>query len=851
MTRRKTNHYREKGQALFLTVLMVLSVVAMSAAFVGTAVAVEEDDIAFGPTQVNSTTIEVTFDSDVSHVDEDNFTVWDWEGEEITVNDAQVDATNDRRVTIDLNDELVGGEAYLELLPAGENVSIQTTSTTADLAADDEIGAHAGEQVAIVGVLGDVVDITDPDGDTIQRGMGDNSTVRALDTSGWSAGDVFHVESTLGTGEVNITLTRLDYDVELDEDEFGEDENITGTVESNLVGTEFVVGLMDEDGERIAHDVADTGSEGDYDFDLGTADEGNYTVQVNDLPTWISAESDEFSVVEVVVDEFQITAINDAEQERGDIVQIDLDVENVEEYDDETFTILMEDTTEDYLVNLTISDIDLADDEDTLTVNWNTYLAGKHADEDNDSIFWSENATVTMEDETPIAEDFRLETDLYFAQLFEDPDDPRIGTANIQIVDRFTGEPEVSIAPFESFDPDEATIDEILDNSSDFNDVAMNDSLVFTWEVSGVFGYFMDEANRSADPSDRQFGENVSFSADFEDAPQRYQPTDETHFNETSPGVAVLFDEDENLIVVTVNTSAQPGDIDVNQDWTATFTVDSDIADDEEVTEFETLERTFEFQTHVDGVDTIHVVPEENATIYGSTTIAPGSEIEGELDFRPIAFESLGPVEVEVVDGERVWVFTEDFSDYADNLDEEFEITATGPDAGDEETIDGVWNMTHELDRVSETAQLEAQIADLEAQIADLEGQLGDKDAEIAELEDEISALEGQVASLTADLGDAVDERDDAIAERDAAQEDLADAEDRIADLEADLEQAEGERDDAQSELDEWRSAAGEHDVDSPDELRERLDDAQPGFGAIAALLAILAGGALVARRRL
>ena len=889
MTRKNEPSYRKKGLSVFLTVIMVLSVVAMTAAFGGVAAAashsVDEDGIIGGPTQIDNETVEVVFNESVDHLGTENFSVYNWEEENLTIGDAATDRS-DNRMIISLEDELIGGNAYLEV--NGENVSIDTTSTTVEADGPNlDTGTDrpfAGEQLALNSTeLNDVLTITHPGGER-ERGTAENSSVRVLDTSEWEPGDELSIHFEEAGEEVNVTLRSLGLEAEVTEDFFDHDEDVTVDVSADRVNKPLAASLYDEDAEEIvAWETGNTGADAETTLNFGSQDEGNYSVTVHEERTWISDTTDQFEVGEEPEPvDFEILGFDadSYEEERGDILTFGIEIDNPEEMGaaDEFVVEIEED---DYWANLTITDVDLDEDDDVLEINWNTYLAGgSDAGEgtvDDDEVFWSENATVEIHNETAIAHDdeFRLETDLYFAQVWHDREDPRIDSANIHIQDRHTGDVVTSIAPYDSVDADEDTIEHILANSSEFNDVAMEDLLIFDWEVSGIFGYFNDTPKDVA-ATDFNFSDEVSFEANFEDAPQRYQPTDADTFNETSDAVGVLFDEDANQILVVVNTSGVD-ELNVNQEWTANFTVDSDIADDDVGVDFETLERDFDFNTKAD--PPMHVVPEENSTIYGTTTVAPGTEIEGELDFRPIDRLDLGPVYVEYYDGERVWVFEEDFSDFEDYIDETFDLTAEGPHADDEAEIEGVWNMTHEQDRVTVEEERDA----LRSLVDEIKELLGvDDDDEILDaieaLQDDVETLQNDVDELESQVSDLEDE---VAAWQDASE---ADSPDELEDLLDELREAAQDYmtlyNEAQDEIEDWQAVSG---VDTPDELQELLDglndeiddlnsqiddleqqiqdlqedddddddDDQPAFGPVAALLAILAGGALVARRRL
>ncbi len=905
MTRKKSSPYREKGRALFLTVIMVLSVVAMTASLAGPVAAtnhpVDGDYVTFGPTQTAADELQVTFNESVPQLDDENVTVWTWDGDEIEVNPGDVELfANDYAANITLDEDLVGHEAYLEI--DGDNVSIESSSTQQEIDSGnvlDVIEPFAGEHVAILTSTGDTITIDHPDGER-DRGVGANSTVRVIDTGEWEAGDTINVTSDARDGEVSIELRSLEYDVEMDEDEFDDDEDITGEVESDRVERDIILRLLEDgDEDEIADEkTATTDTEGEYEFSFDPADEGNYTVQVIDEVTWIDGESDEFSVAEVPDPEGEAWFDDVENVAEGDVMEIPLEFEDSEDLDN--VSVLIDE--DDYEANITLEFDGFEDDE--VTLFWDTYRAGNATGErtgfgvNGSPVFATDdgaNVTPVLNDETNISSDFRLNPAGYTFSLYEDGNfDTRVDSASAAVEERSTGSADTGTAPIEPAPNGTSTIadaddffDKIVENTTGTDTIAEEDWLVIAQEVSGL-GADFDQLERAdglnATLSDDNlngwgegtFSDEAGLEVLFEalDEPAYADPED---FNESEGYWSYNASSGYLLLAVQADEDDELEEDDVIE-WEYSFTVTEDNAYIDDEDDEEEASAQYEVTWRSVWLDVVEepyqVTPDENATFAGDSTIAPGSEIELEIDMPGVFLD----VEDVNISEDRTWEHVGNYSDR--EVGDEIEITVNWYD--DSETYDGIFSDTAEAD----TATGEQQMRNLLDQIKELLDVEEDDEivpaleealeAEDPELQEELEELQAELAMLQGELAQAEERAEGAEAQIEFLEEEIQTLEEQNEQLEQDNEELQAFYDEANAildafdiaDLDELTAALEEleelrvfeenvqnimdaHDIDDLEELNERLAEAQPGFGVIFGLLAILAGGAMVARRRL
>ncbi|QSX01117.1 surface glycoprotein [Haloterrigena alkaliphila] len=758
---------REKGRAVFLAALMVLSVVAMSAAFVGSAAAAT-DDVTFADQATTGSSVDV----EITDVDQADRLIIENASEEIgnvSVDDLETGEIN----TIELDDEITADtldtgaddyDAYLadatgaavgadstadswdnatlslvddasavdqgpvsyvvdestddymleivyengdfsnlnadqveitnrngdsvnfdtlsgdangvvtlspaEKLASGSTIEIlgvehdiETTSTTLESGTDDS--AYVGETIAIVGTTNEEIDIETEDR-TVTRALGENSLVRTLDTSGLSDGSSVNVTFS-DDSEGTLELDDLGVTVETDRSQYAQGNPIEATVEADDINRDVEVRILDSEGEEVdgAVDSGSLDSDGIYNAQLTAPKPGDYTVEVEDVDSGITVESDSFSVTE----EEQVANFdaNQYEQEIGDVVEFTVELEDT----DSAYVNLSEvDNNYDATLNLTDTD-----DDGEVTVTFNTYYAGQ----DSDKAFTSEDDEVEVASETSFDSGVRLLDADYELEAFVTEDRERATDASFLVLsERNTGDVTTAVAPADLAHDDD--LETILEASSESDTVANSDLLVAEVEASGVYGYLLNDDGELADGT----GLELNLTNTHE---PRYNDAEQILLSDIEGDSATVHEDAANdtFYVVVDVAAVTDGDttIDADETWNVEFAVteDNDYVDEDERTDatFSVEERSVEITGDFDEDERLQVGNGEESEITADSNVAPGTEVRYNVR---LPTEVIG-FNTEVTDDGSI-VGTFDLSNY-DAGDEirSISVTELGDDASD------------------------------------------------------------------------------------------------------------------------------------------------------------------------
>lgn len=399
-----------KIRSLILTALMVFSVFAGTVALSGSAAAAGNTS---GSADVNKAThyvdsagnavLEVSFDENLDPVtgdDEDIYIQTD-DGNNISIISdgsttsnvssvrqngqygrivvslgAAPDNVQNRVDNITVNDIEDAGDGETTSGTFDVRYAATTLNTADDPNANDEsddvaVSAYRGANVSLVNAQNannESFDITGADNDVDRtRGTGINSETYAFDTDDLDLGDYYVVDST--GQNVTLEIEDLGLDVSADEDSFDDNENVTVTAEAEDIDRDVEVDLLDSNGDSVATETGTIDSDGEVEIDFGTQDaDENYTAEVTDLDTGVTAESDGFDVVEVGDEEAGFNNSN-LQEARGDVANITVELDNTD-----TATVQVGDSDDDnYYVSAVVED----DDDDGIAyVNFNSFNAG-------------------------------------------------------------------------------------------------------------------------------------------------------------------------------------------------------------------------------------------------------------------------------------------------------------------------------------------------------------------------------------------------------------------------------------------------------------------------------------------
>ncbi|MFA9426504.1 BGTF surface domain-containing protein [Natronorubrum sp. A-ect3] len=764
--------YREKGRALFLAALMVMSVVAMSAAFAGGAAAATQDK--------NDIDGQLYFAGETFEVDgfDDNEQVQLRSGDNDSSSFEENLRANDTGVvTVDTED--LDGEYILRSSDGTNYGPFEVTVQNVEFEFEnDEIAS------------------------------GDETTLNFVDDNRGA--------------DVSVLI---DADDDLDEEE----------LEGIFAGASAYDG--DDDVDQVQ--VDDVAEDDEIDADFEDIDAGNYTFTVNVYDTTASDEAQ----IEVG-DEVDADAQFDQstyEQNVGDVAEFTVEHDST---DDVYVNVTDED--EFYTATLYIDDIE---DEDNVTVEFNSYKAGH-----GDDAFDVDEGDLTVVDQTNIDSEFNLVAGDYELEAYvEDPQDgaDEVDAAVLLLNDRSTGDMNTWVAPGD-LDLDDVDLDAIEESATERDYVAEGDHLITQVEASGIYGYAFDDGNWDD-------GEGLEFN--FNDTEQpRYGDADSFTLGELDDeDYTIVVDEDANTFFVVVDIDeVDVDDVGLNGDetWDAEFVVNEDNPyvdeDDEEVADaqFDVEERDLELVGEYDDDDRFLVENSANAELTAETNVAPGTEgdfrlratseiytDDAEVDADGMisstfdlssheAGDELRTVRASVADtdpAETEGVFIdaeEEPEEDAEGLEWDVDVDPAEPVEGDDVDVTvSAENVGEEMENASYEFYFAGDLL-LDGDV-ELEGEESEswtdtvEDAEAGDYEWELK-VDGDV-----ELEDTL-----TVAEEDEPTDDDADADAGDADADADA------------------------DADDDGEADDGEDDGTPGFGVAVAVVALLAAAMLALRRQ-
>jgi len=466
--------------------------------------------------------------------------------------------------------------------------------------------------------VGQVVDFTGADGAegyTLVDNDGDfvreyNSNSFEIDTEELETGS-YELRAQGADDTVEFTVAEQDLDAEFEDNELVLDSNRGSyTVEvtsSDADVTEVFSGATETD-DGVEFDVPGDGAieanesaleSGEYDFDVQVTD-----TNANDTATLgvgVTPDADA---------EFEQSVY---EGTRGDVVEIAIDFTG--DADDATVTLGSEDVN--YQVDLLVED---TDDDGNATIVFNTYntLEGQST-----AFSADEGADVTVQGDEQKLSSILSADAAYDLSASVDDDETDVATLAINegSIDSF----EIGTAPAAAFG-DAETVSDVENVSTTTDTIAAGDVVTHRLEATGIFGAvtaagdlptFLSQTDAEIVISEVDAGPNADAdSISLEDAPS-------SAYNVVTDG--------EGVVYVNVDSSALGDDFETGQELIVdlTLTEDTNLVEEETTLNdtFTLVDRTASFDTEeVDDTDTIVVRAEENATITGETSVAPGTE---------------------------------------------------------------------------------------------------------------------------------------------------------------------------------------------------------------------------------
>ncbi|NLV07485.1 BGTF surface domain-containing protein [Haloarcula rubripromontorii] len=654
----------EKLRSVLLSALLLMSVVAGTVAVSGTAAAASnvsvEQAVEYSDASGASTVelalsrsvtngldgtgeLEVYLDGDdVSGTLVDSIEA-DGTGGRVAI-DLTEDVTPDRNLTVTLTD--FGSDAV-----TATDIDVTSQTITPASSSDSDVNVYHGEVIAIEDID------ADPDSDLLVEADGgsvvldgsyaDNSQVYVLDTDDLDAGQRYDI--TAGSDTAGFRLSDLDLTIEADTNITDED-SVTADVTSVRGGTAATATLSASDGDEVATavEILDGTESVEFDFGSQSADDGPYTVSVTDNQTGVTVTSDDISVSEAQEGEvrFENSVVSD---ERGDVVSVTYRFENT----DDGYVVIGDESEENYAVSGQITD---DDGDGEVTVLFNSYLAGV-PNSGNASISASDVLSVSGDDEiSGVSESGSFARDDLTAEALEAAsyemnatagtsrsDDPDT-TGTLRLETRSTERVQSWVAPKDAdlTDEDIGIHDRVGANLTQSSEVADGDIVVHRITATGIEGAldYRSDVEGAGDTTAaflQATGDGDAFNI-WVNRTNVGANADEDPLRLNDSNVVVVDDPDNDTYFVAVelaNANYQSGTpIRGDDDEVTTTFVVSDATgltdeDDSGTANYTITERDAGLDA-TDGLVTVEAAA--NQSVSGTTTIAPGSEVEVSLD---------------------------------------------------------------------------------------------------------------------------------------------------------------------------------------------------------------------------
>ncbi len=529
-----------------------------------------------------------------------------------------------------------------------------------------------------------------------EKKTGTNSSVRIVDTGDLSLDTTYSYHQISGgsSSNVSFTLASLDLTASASSTSVTTGNSVDINVDSSKVDRDIVIQLVDSDG-TVVNETADTldgNGEASATFTRNAA--GDFTGKVIDAQSGVEDETNTITYSDPAEGTVSFEN-NNVEEHRGDIASITVNIENV---DSASLVLGLEDES-GYNANLTVTD---GDDDDQVTVMFNTYEAGNRsgagtptawADGDDDS--------VTVDSES---EDLGgvLGTGSYVMLLatgdnnWDTAIDSRDVSGALTISPRsldpgltsYTG-PTGVLGDLDSASSVATAIDDgTLVEGSDITQTEYGnqnfDALVYRFEASGVAGALYDGGISTTEFVDVLSAEQQN--------PTQNKAAKVLNLSDTEAGVTVHADLDADTYYVVVTPSDvslerssdnQGLSISTGETYDVDFAIDDDIGSSTTSTtaSFRAGSTSLDFEG-----DTYGVVPDANATISGTTNVAPGTTYN--IRIRALSAQSTFNLDQDVeVGADGTFSAEFDLADEPEGL--EFDIEVRGPNGDTFVTADG------------------------------------------------------------------------------------------------------------------------------------------------------------------
>jgi len=646
--------HRDKIRGLFLAALMVFSVFAGTVAFTGAAAAQSVPDVAQDPVEFASDTtgqnhVEVVFEGDASGL---SFQVENRSGGSVSTSvNSGVSDLSDGQVVLNIGQDL-SGDATL-VVNGNEEYDITTTSTTIENGGDTSTQVFNGETIAVLNLTQDDSGWELSEGGDFgtirERTTGTDSVVSTVDTGSIDAvttGETYFVVFDDDTN-VSVGVRNLGLSVEPDDTNVSYTEDnatVEATAESNVAPREDVEFRLKSGGDYVDdEDITDGDNnrtvniDGDGEvtqsFDV---ESGNYTIELVDIQTGISDETDTIQVTEVSGGASFAQSVTS--EERGDVANVTVELAN---RDEATVNIGGEDVS--YFAQVEIED---GNDDGEVTIEFNTFApssSGSFTAADDDDTVDYVGATTPGSPGSTYSIGVPLAAATYDMNMTTSDNSEEFDVGTLSLRERSTTSLRTWTASSNAYsDLDDA--DAVADyaqagNVTRDSTIADGDVLVHELQASGIHGAIEAQSGSNFDALVALHDAGAINLTFVEDDSTVAPNADRGNFNLSDLGssnVEVVSDADNNTLYVNVKSDAVLDRAATEEDdrINARFTVNesSDLTDSNQTVsaQFAVVEADAEFDTTdelADGTDVVRVRATEGQNVTGTTSLAPGTEI--------------------------------------------------------------------------------------------------------------------------------------------------------------------------------------------------------------------------------
>ncbi|WP_269785473.1 BGTF surface domain-containing protein [Halobacterium zhouii] len=542
---------------------------------------------------------------------------------------------------------------------SGDDFAVTFAASTVNTTANAEsFTGYSGSLIALEGTVGDTFEITGPSTD-LTRGTGANSQVYVLNTNDFEAGDY---NITNGDSEVTLELSDLGLEIAADDTSITTTDALTATVTADTIDRDLTAELLNAEGEVVDTQDAQIDSDGSAAIDFGEVAAGNYTVQVTDDNTGVTATTSTV-VVTTASDATAGFADSQITVDRGDIATLNVSLTNANEA-----TVLLGSEGVNYEANVTVTD---ENGDGYVVLKFNTYASGDTQRGAAFSVGSGDDLTVNSESNLsePLADG------TYDISVRNGLTGSADALGSITLTKRSTGSMTTWTAPGST------SADKVLSGTlAEESTIAKGDYVVQRVSATGIYGLIAEKGNftqaldngleleinqTKASTGPNQDPKVVDISASVANN-SFYFVT-----NETTDTVSIVA-QPESFVFEGDATGPVAGDV-----YTATFKVTTESglvsANETASAQFSVVKATTSIT--YEG-DVVSLANSKNATITGESSLAPGTSFmvrvqSQQTSGEPFIFRD----ETVVVQEDGTWTASFDATEAA--LNSTFSITVS------------------------------------------------------------------------------------------------------------------------------------------------------------------------------